>query len=108
MFFFSPPPQPAGLARGSVEKGASTKKEELTAASNGEEQPGISLSLYHMHELAKARWSRIFLIWVFSQISLHFLAIFSIMQSIDFLPSSKQSVHSVKSVCRVLRSIKTG
>lgn len=39
MFFFL---QPAGLAKGSVDKGASTKKEELNAASNGEEKPGIS------------------------------------------------------------------
>ncbi|KAG8010868.1 Histone-lysine N-methyltransferase EHMT1, partial [Nibea albiflora] len=31
--------QPAGLAKGSVDKGASTKKEELNAASNGEEKP---------------------------------------------------------------------
>ncbi|XP_076614216.1 histone-lysine N-methyltransferase EHMT1 isoform X1 [Chaetodon auriga] len=31
--------QPAGLAKGSVDKGASTKKEELSAASNGEEKP---------------------------------------------------------------------
>lgn len=38
--FFSP--QPAGLAKGSVDKGASTKKEELDAASNGEEKSGIS------------------------------------------------------------------
>ncbi|XP_041815953.1 histone-lysine N-methyltransferase EHMT1 isoform X2 [Chelmon rostratus] len=32
-------PEPAGLAKGSVDKGASTKKEELSAASNGEEKP---------------------------------------------------------------------
>lgn len=32
--------QPAGLAIGSVDKGASTKKEELNSASNGEEMPG--------------------------------------------------------------------
>ncbi|KAI4817192.1 hypothetical protein KUCAC02_009468, partial [Chaenocephalus aceratus] len=31
--------QPAGLAKGSLEKGASSKKEELEAASNGEEKP---------------------------------------------------------------------
>lgn len=41
MFFFL---QPAGLATGSVDKGASTKKEELDAASNGEEKTGISQS----------------------------------------------------------------
>ncbi|XP_074474905.1 histone-lysine N-methyltransferase EHMT1 isoform X2 [Sebastes fasciatus] len=33
--------QPAGLAKGSVDKGASTKKEELDAASNGEEKPDV-------------------------------------------------------------------
>ncbi|KAK5878585.1 hypothetical protein CesoFtcFv8_023983 [Champsocephalus esox] len=32
-------PEPAGLAKGSLEKGASSKKEELEAASNGEEKP---------------------------------------------------------------------
>ncbi|XP_030292441.1 histone-lysine N-methyltransferase EHMT1 isoform X2 [Sparus aurata] len=32
-------PEPAGLAIGSVDKGASTKKEELNSASNGEEMP---------------------------------------------------------------------
>nr|XP_029133597.1 histone-lysine N-methyltransferase EHMT1-like isoform X1 [Labrus bergylta] len=31
--------QPAGLAKGSLDKGASTKKEELNAARNGEEKP---------------------------------------------------------------------
>ncbi|XP_044029191.1 histone-lysine N-methyltransferase EHMT1 isoform X2 [Siniperca chuatsi] len=31
-------PEPAGLTKGSVDKGASTKKEELDAASNGEEK----------------------------------------------------------------------
>nr|XP_033502837.1 histone-lysine N-methyltransferase EHMT1 isoform X1 [Epinephelus lanceolatus] len=31
--------QPAGLAKGSVDKGASTKKEDLDAASNGEKKP---------------------------------------------------------------------
>ncbi|XP_038589635.1 histone-lysine N-methyltransferase EHMT1 isoform X1 [Micropterus salmoides] len=31
-------PEPAGLAKGSVDKGASTKKEELDATSNGEEK----------------------------------------------------------------------
>ena len=35
-------PQPAGLAKGSVDKGASTKTEEVDAVSNGEEKPGIS------------------------------------------------------------------
>ncbi len=34
--------QPAGLAKSSVDKGASTKREEFSAASNGEEKPGIS------------------------------------------------------------------
>ncbi|XP_075935606.1 histone-lysine N-methyltransferase EHMT1 isoform X3 [Anarhichas minor] len=34
-------PEPAGLAKGSVDKGASTKKEELDAASNGEEKPDV-------------------------------------------------------------------
>uniref|UniRef100_A0A4W6FDX2 Euchromatic histone-lysine N-methyltransferase 1b n=1 Tax=Lates calcarifer TaxID=8187 RepID=A0A4W6FDX2_LATCA len=33
--------QPAGLAKGSVDKGASAKKEGLDPASNGEEKPGI-------------------------------------------------------------------
>ncbi|XP_049460319.1 histone-lysine N-methyltransferase EHMT1 isoform X2 [Epinephelus fuscoguttatus] len=32
-------PEPAGLAKGSVDKGASTKKEDLDAASNGEKKP---------------------------------------------------------------------
>lgn len=32
--------QPAGLAIGSVDKGASTKKEDHNSASNGEEMPG--------------------------------------------------------------------
>uniref|UniRef100_A0A8C4NWJ7 Euchromatic histone-lysine N-methyltransferase 1b n=1 Tax=Dicentrarchus labrax TaxID=13489 RepID=A0A8C4NWJ7_DICLA len=41
VFFFH---QPAGLAKGSVDKGASTKKEELSAA-NGEEKPGIIVML---------------------------------------------------------------
>lgn len=35
--------QPAGLATGSVDKGASTKKEELDATSNGEEKPGTQI-----------------------------------------------------------------
>ncbi|XP_040052872.2 histone-lysine N-methyltransferase EHMT1 isoform X2 [Gasterosteus aculeatus] len=33
--------QPAGLAKGSVDNGASTKKEEHDAASNGEERPDV-------------------------------------------------------------------
>lgn len=35
--------QPAGLAKGSVEKGASAKKEGLDSASNGEEKSGNGL-----------------------------------------------------------------
>ncbi|KAM3600361.1 uncharacterized protein V6R79_022076 [Siganus canaliculatus] len=38
-------PEPAGLSQGSVDKGASTKKEELTAASNGEEKPDADKEL---------------------------------------------------------------